>query len=210
MTTLWGPLGWMTLHSVSLIYPVSPSAVDKQILRRYIELFRDTISCPYCQSHFSIIFNNYMQAHPEWSNSKFDFFLFVVRAHNTVNNRLSKPKPATVQECLDSYKRNTQLTQGTTYRHKYLEYLTRNWSREMSGESFMRMGQVREMRRITDEYWNSKSDESTSSFNMAADVLALINEHGAGGPAKAPGSLSYAASNQISIGFRGGKLRLKM
>jgi hypothetical protein len=210
MTTLWGPLGWMTLHSVSLIYPESPSAVDKQILKRYVDLFRDTISCPYCQSHFGIILNRYISENPNWADSKFDFFMFVVRAHNTVNNRLSKPKPATVQECLDSYKRNTQLTSAITYRHKYLEYLARNWSREMSGESFMRMGQVREMRRITDEYWNIKSDESTSSFNMTANVLALINEYGPGGAPKAPGSLSYAATNQISIGFRGGKLRLKM
>jgi hypothetical protein len=210
MTTIWGPLGWMSIHSISTIYPEKPSEADKQILKRYIDLFRDTISCPHCQSHFSRILNNYTQEHPEWANSKFDFFLFVVRAHNTVNNRLSKPKPGTVQECLDTYKRNTQITPGIVYRQKYLEYLTRNWSREMSGESFMRLSQVREMRRITEEYWNRRTDESTSTFNMGANVLALINEHGPGGPPSAPGSLSYAANNMVKIGFRGGKLRLKL
>lgn len=210
MTSLWGPLGWMTLHSVSLLYPESPSEADKQIVKRYVELFRDTLSCPYCHSHFTVILNNYITEHPEWLNSKFNFFLFVVRAHNTVNKRLSKPKPGSVQECLDTYAKNTQLTPGIMYRQKYLEYLSRNWSREMSGEGFMRLSQVRELRRITEEYWNRRADESTATFDMNANVLAFINEHGPGGPAKAsPGSLAYASSNMISVGFKGGRLRLR-
>lgn len=203
-------MGWMTLHSVSLLYPETPSGADKQILKRYVDLFRETISCPSCQAHFGVIFNNYTQTHPEWSSSKFDFFLFVVRAHNTVNNRLSKPKPGSVQECLAVYARNTQITSGIVFRKKYLDYLSRNWAREMSGESFMRLSQVQELRRITEEYWNKKTDESTSTFDNTQNVLELINDTGAGGPSKVPGGIAYSPGNTMSIGFRGGKLRLKM
>ena len=128
MTSLWGPLGWMTLHSVSLLYPEVPSQADKEILKRYMTAFRDSISCPSCQSHFKIIFQNYTASHPEWNSNRFQFFLFVVRAHNTVNKRLNKPCPNTVQECLSMYYANTKINSGLVYRTKYLEYLIRNWS----------------------------------------------------------------------------------
>ena len=209
MTSLWGPLGWMTLHSVSLLYPETPGTADKQILKRYMELFRDTLSCPHCHQHFKVIFENYTRTHPEWNASRFNFFLFIVRAHNTVNRRLNKPKPESVQACLDTFRSNTQYTSALTYRVKYLDYLARNWSREMSGEGYMHLGEVREMRRITEEYWNPKTDESTGSFDMGADVLDFINETpGQQSLMTGRGALASVASTGINIGFRGGRFRL--
>lgn len=210
MTSLWGPLGWMTLHSVSLLYPEVPSQADKEILKRYMIVFRDSISCPSCHQHFKVIFQNYTTSHPEWNSSRFQFFLFVVRAHNTVNQRLNKPKPATIQECLNMYRQNTQINSGLFYRQKYLEYLARNWGREMTGDGMMHMGEVREMRRITEEYWNRMNSESTSTFDMNADVLALINETP---PTRSimssRGYLMTVQTQNINVGFRGGRLRLR-
>lgn len=173
-------------------------------------LFRDTISCPHCQQHFKIIFQNYTTSHPEWNSSRFQFFLFVVRAHNTVNKRLNKPKPSTVQECLEMYRKNTQINSGLFYRQKYLEYLTRNWGREMGGDGMIHMGEVREMKRITDEYWNRMTDESTSTFDMKADVLAFIDETPATrGIMTSGGTILSVPTQHMNIGFRGGRLRLK-
>lgn len=198
----------MSLHSVSFLYPDKPTQTDKQILTRYVDLFRETLACPYCQKHFTTMFNNYTQQHPDWADSKYNFFLFVVRAHNTVNNRLSKPKPGTVQECIDAYKRATHVIPGIVYRQKYLEYLAHNWGRELNGEAFMRLTQVRELRRITEEYWNRKTDDSTELFDMTGNVLALIADHGAGSQKASPGSLAYASTHMVQVGFRGGRLRL--
>jgi hypothetical protein len=210
MTSLWGPLGWMTLHSISLLYPESPSDADRKILKRFMDLFRDTITCPHCHQHFKIIFINYINAHPEWSSSRFDFFMFVVRAHNTVNKRLNKPKPESVQECLDMYASNTKNTTGLGYRTAYLNYLMRNYGREMSGEGYMRLAEVREMKKITEEYWNRKSDESTTSFNMDANVLEFINENASTRQIMLPGgSLAEVATKNFNIGFRGGRFQLR-
>ena len=210
MTSLWGPLGWMTLHSISLIYPEIPSQTDKQILFRYMTVFRDSIACPYCHQHFKVMFQNYISAHPEWNRSRFDFFLFIVRAHNTVNKRLNKPKLSTVQECLDAYRRNTQFNSGAVYRQKYLEYLTRNWGHEMSGDGMIHMGETREMRRINDEYWNSLTDESTATFNMNADVLAFIDETPQTRTLmSASGRPMTVMTNRLNVGLKGGRFRLK-
>ena len=210
MTSLWGPLGWMTLHSISLLYPEFPSDGDKKILKRYMELFRDTISCPHCHQHFKIIFTNYVNSHSGWADSKFDFFLFVVRSHNTVNKRLNKPKPDSVKACLDSYSANTRNTTGLGYRMAYINYLLRNYGREMSGEGFMRAAEVRELKKITEEYWNRKSDESTKTFNMDADVLEFIDENSSTRQIMRPGgTLAEVASNSFGISFKGGRFQLR-
>ena len=209
MTSLWGPLGWMTLHSVSLLYPETPGNADKQILKRYVELFRDTLACPQCLNHFKIIFDNYTREHPDWDASRFDFFLFVCRAHNTVNRRLNKPKPESVQACLDTFRANTQHTSALTYRMKYLDYLVRNWSREMSGEGFMHLGEVRELRRITEEYWNQKTDDSTAGFDMTANVLEFVKETSAHQTLMTgSGTLATVSSTGLNVGLKGGRFRL--
>lgn len=210
MTSLWGPLGWMTLHSVSMLYPENPSQADKEILKRYMIAFRDSITCPTCESHFRIIFQNYTASHPEWNSSRFQFFLFVARAHNTVNRRLNKPRPATVQECLDMYLANTRFNSGVVYRNSYLKYLINNWSREMTGDGMMHMGETRQLKRITEEYWNQKTDESTSTFDMTADVDTSIDETSSSRRIMSPtGGVSIMPSKLTNVGLKSGRFRLK-
>jgi hypothetical protein len=210
MTALWGPLGWMTLHSVSLLYPEVPSNADKQIVKRFMILFQDTISCPSCHQHFKVIFENYVRIHPHWADSRFNFFLFVAIAHNTVNKRLNKPRPDSVQACLDMFANNTKVTSAAVYRQKYMEYLARNWGRELSGEGMMRIAEVRELRRIMNEYWNTKTDESTATFKKSASVLDLIDETPEFRSIMTPaGSLAQVSSQSMKIGLQGGRFRIR-
>ena len=211
MTSLWGPLGWMTLHSISFLYPENPIPADKAILKRYMECFRDTSTCPHCHQHFKVIFENYVKAHPEWANSRFDVFMFVVRAHNTVNKRLEKPKCESVQACIDRYNANTQLTPGIVYRAKYLDYLSRNYGNELTGDSMMKIQIVRELRKITAEYWNKLGDDSTSSFNFDANVLEYINEMPSTRRVMtSSGSLAaISTAPSVRLGLSGGRFRLK-
>lgn len=210
MTSLWGPLGWMTLHSISMLYPDNPSHADKEILKRFMNAFRETLTCIHCYNHFKIIFQNYTSSHPDWADSRFNLFLFIARAHNTVNNRLNKPKPATVQACIDAFRSNTIVTSAFVYRAKYIEYLSRNWSREMSGEGMMKVGQVREMQRINNDYWNRKVEDSTTSFQMGANVVDSIDETPALRHIMRPnGTLGEISSKQVSIGLKGGRFQLR-
>lgn len=157
-----------------------------------------------------MIFQNYTVKHPEWANSRFDFFLFIARAHNTVNKRLNKPKPATVKECLDAFYNNTQITPAITYRNRYMEYLTRNWGKELSGDSMMHLGEVRELKKIMNEYWNLKTDISTATFNMTANVLDYIDETPAYRPIMThAGTLAMMQSTPMSFGLQGGRFRIR-
>jgi len=204
MTALWGPMGWMTLHSVSMLYPEFPSSADKAILKRYIELFRDTITCIHCHNHFKGLYDTYTRTHPDWGNSRFDLFLFVVRAHNAVNLRLNKPRPASVQECITAFQSNTVVTSALTYRTKYNEYLLRTWAREMSGESMMKVGLVRELKRITEEYWNTQRETGERTFDMSANVFESESDD-----SSRPSSMSHITSQQVNIGLKGGRLQLR-
>ena len=210
MTSLWGPLGWMTLHSASMLYPENPSHTDKEILKRFMDAFRETLTCIHCYHHFKILFQNYTSLHPDWADSRFNLFLFIARAHNTVNNRLNKPKPATVQACIDTFRSNTVVTSAFVYRAKYIEYLSRNWSREMSGEGMMKLAHVRELQRINNEYWNHKTEYSTDSFQMGANVSDPVDDNPAMRHIMRPnGTLAEISSKPFSIGLKGGRFQLR-
>lgn len=173
-TKIWGPLGWMTLHSISLIYPETPSYEDMQILKKFMELFASTISCPDCAGHFRRLFNLYKDRNPSWFASRREFFLFVARAHNTVNARLDKPRIATVAECIETIKRNTVVTSAKTYINSYISYLIRNWSREQSGEGFILATSAREMMKINTEYWQLRHHDISHIRFPEADIMTPI------------------------------------
>jgi len=208
MTSFWGPLGWMTLHSISCLYPETPTDTDKQILTKYLKCFEDTITCPKCQSHFSSMLNMYNKSYPNWLNSRYDFFLFVCRAHNTVNRRLDKPIMKTAYECLKTFQSNVKVTSALQYRQSYLTYLTRIWSQEQSGESFMRLASVREMRKINDQYWTPREiNVNTVVFLADTDVTqAIMQDPKYYSPS--PAIPVFVSNPNMHIGFKNGRLKL--
>lgn len=208
MTKLWGPLGWMTLHSVSAIYPETPSQEEKVLLNSFVEAFKETITCPTCKNHFTRMFNAYRVIHPEWNSSRFDFFLFVCRAHNTVNKRIDKPIIKTLKECIEALKVNTKINSGSVYRNAYIDYLSRNWRREQSSEGFIMGDLVKRLRKINEEYFNPRDTGFTTlSFDRDASVVEFIPEDTRHYRATSgvPDPISY---RNIRIGFQGGRLRL--
>jgi hypothetical protein len=150
----------------------------------------------------------YPKKYPNWLNSQFDFFLFVARAHNTVNKRLDKPRLTTVQDCLKTFKSNIQFTSPAQFRHNYLMYLTRNWTQEQSGEGYMRMAMVNEMKKINEKYWSSREiDIQAFDIQHEADVLESILQD----PSKyspSPTIPVFANNPNLHIGFKNGRLKL--
>jgi hypothetical protein len=199
MKKFWGPLGWLTLHSVSLIYPEKPSGLDRTVAHQFLELFGDTISCNDCKQHFLSLKKFYIDLHPDFLDSRQNFALFVFRAHNTVNFRIDKPRPATVAECIASLRNATSQVSLTQFRNSYLSYLNQNWGREITGDGFILRGKVRDMIRINNEYWNPK-DIPIPDLEEE-DVLALIDKPGY---RLAPSGII----SSVMVGFKGGRLRL--
>jgi len=207
MTNVWGPMAWMTLHSISLNYPENPTKEDKAILVRFMELFTETISCPSCKNHFQILYQSYIANNPNWASSRYNFAIFVMRAHNTVNKRLDKPVLPSVAACVSAISLNTQTTSASSFREQYLVYLLRNWTREYSADSFIAARAVREMIKINAEYWNPRNN-TQQVFFPETDVVTPIE------PTKGPRGNPLPGFNRsgmpISVGFRirGGKLSL--
>lgn len=200
MTKLWGPLGWMTLHSVSFIYPEEPTQAEKHIVEKFLEMFGETISCNSCKSHFKIIKTIYKSLYPNYLDSRQNFALFVFRAHNTVNRRIDKPRPASVAECLESIRLATAHTSLAEFRQSYLSYLIRNWGRDGSGESLIVRTYVKEMIKINQEYLSPR--ETSIPDLIEADVLTPIEKTNS----RIAPSGSISSTN---VGFKGGKLKLK-
>lgn len=202
-TKIWGPLGWMTLHSISAIYPEKPTQADRLLIEEFMGAFQETIACPYCKNHFTGMYNRYRQIHPEWSSSRQSLFLFICRAHNTVNRRLDKPIYKTVSECIETLTQATSVKSPAEFRKAYLDYLTRNWSRQADGEGLMMMGFVRKMIRINNEYFNLR-DVSYSDIKIENDnVLEFISEDNSKFRATTnlPDPIYY---RNLKIGFKNG------
>jgi hypothetical protein len=208
-TKFWGPLGWMTLHSISAIYPENPNQTEKQILSSFMELFRETITCVHCQGHFTAMFNTYRQIHPEWNSSRFDFFLFVCRAHNTVNRRLDKPIIQSLSDCIQTMRNNTKVTKASVYRANYIQYLINNWSREQSGDGFIKIGAARQLKKINEEYFNPRDvGFDTLEFSQEASVVEFIPEN----PSRynaGSGLPNAVYFKNFKVGMRGGRFRIR-
>ena len=204
----------MTLHSISSIYPDNPTQEEKTILEKFVEMFRETITCVHCKGHFTSMLNRYRQTNPEWSSSRYDFFLFVCRAHNTVNRRLDKPIFPTIKTCIERLQDNTKVTSASTYRNSYINYLISNWQREMSSEGFINADLAKKMRKINDEYFTPRDTNFIDFSLKEGNVLQFIPEnqshYNVGGGV--PNMAKVINQQQIrpSIGFRlkGGRLKI--
>lgn len=176
MTARWGPMAWMTLHSISVCYPENPMNEDKIIVKRFIDNFIECITCPNCRGHVRRMFDSYQKDHPDWANTRYDLFLMICRLHNTVNKRLDKPRPASVKECLDMLRVATSVTSPTVFRHNYIQYVIHNWAADSSGEGFMMKGAAREIYKINVEYWNKREVSYVGLEFPEANVLEEVPE----------------------------------
>ena len=153
MTKIWGPLGWMTLHSISVGYPEFPSEIDKQQLNAFMEAFGNCITCPSCKDHFSEMFAKYKRNNPDWNSTRYNLFLAICRMHNSVNKRLDKPSPKSVAECIAALKNATSVTSQMEFRQKYFDHVIGNWSSINHPSAFIPLQSARQMKQIHDNYW---------------------------------------------------------
>lgn len=173
MTAIWGPLGWMTLHSVASLYPDEPTPSEKQLMSVWLDLFRDTITCHYCRGHFTDMYAMYRQKFPGMFNSRQELMAFVFRAHNTVNRRLNKPVYGTVAECMEVLRNNVRTRSATEYRVAYLNHIRRYW-RSMQDVSGITSGKkVIQMTQIESDYFSPRSNNFDRDIEETLVILPL-------------------------------------
>lgn len=175
MTSHWGPLGWMTLHSASMIYPENPSTAERVLIEKFIDLFGDSISCYHCKSHFLSSRSSYVQSYPGYLNSKKDFMLFVFRIHNAVNKRLDKPILQSVADCITVLKNANSYSSLESMRNAYLSYLQSNWGKEYTAEGLGIRRKVQELIRINNEYLNPREIDWSYTFEDSVIFNEIID-----------------------------------
>ena len=81
---LWGPHGWIFLHSIS--YQRDERIIDSEKLKQFIELLGDYIPCPGCSHHFKHNYKSTPNIKFEDAIHNLDLFGdYMVEIHNLVN-----------------------------------------------------------------------------------------------------------------------------
>ena len=159
MTSIWGPLGWMTLHSVASLYPNTPTEAERLLMVKWLDLFRDTITCPSCQGHFAELLASYRAQFPNMLYTRRDFLLFTFRAHNSVNKRIGKPVYGTVKECFDLLRKNVQFNKSQSFRITYTNHITRHWRTFQDASGMAAMKKINEIKKIEMQYMAARTNE---------------------------------------------------
>jgi hypothetical protein len=89
LTTVWGPIAWTFLHTVSFNYPIKPTDEDKKNYRNFILNLENVLPCKYCRINLK---NNLKKkplnmCHME---SRETFSRYVYELHEIVNKMLKK------------------------------------------------------------------------------------------------------------------------
>lgn len=207
MTAVWGPLGWMTLHSVASIYPESPTSSERDLMYSFLDMFRDTITCVHCRDHFTSMLENYRKVFPGMLQSRHEFVMFSFRAHNAVNRRLNKPLQMSVAECMATLQNNIKTRSAKEYRDAYFAHIGRYWStlRDVSG--IVALKKIRELKKIEFEYLaardtNFQVDIRTDVTVLPRDVLERETQDVRMTNVALPGSNTRAGFRITSKGIR--------
>jgi hypothetical protein len=174
MTAVWGPLGWMTLHSVATSYPIQPTRGEQELMSMWLDMFRDTITCPSCREHFTSMLAIYRQTFPNMFASRQNLSMFTFRAHNAVNRRLNKPVYTDLESCMNLLRNNVKTRTAKDYRVSYLSHITRHWSvyRDITGITALR--KITEMTKIEREYFGPRDNNFT--VDLTPDVVVLPHD----------------------------------
>lgn len=171
MTAIWGPLGWMTLHSVATSYSETPTQTEKTLMNSWLDMFADTITCPHCQQHFKEMLTNYRARFPGMLSSRQEFAMFTFRAHNAVNRRLNKPMYSTLDECLETLRNNTKTRTASDYRVAYINHITRYWRTLQDITGIVAIKKINEMKKIEIDYIAPR--DTKFQITLRADVVVL-------------------------------------
>lgn len=165
----WGPLGWITLHSIAAGYPEQATAYEKELFRRWLVSFQETILCPSCSKHFGDMLSHYGSKFPTWTNTRKGVVEFVLRAHNTVNARTQKPIYS-VEESVRELQRVFPEAIVTQKRREYLLYIRGDWMKNMTMSGISTAPKLKELFSIEENYWASRSVVWSSLLEYAGSI----------------------------------------
>ena len=102
LTTIWGPLLWTFLHTMSFNYPVKPTLENKKHYRNFVLNLRNVLPCKYCRMNLT---NNLKKKPLQMCHmkSRETFSRYIYELHETVNRMLNKKSHLTYSDVRDRY-----------------------------------------------------------------------------------------------------------
>ncbi len=207
MTAIWGPLGWMTLHSVAFAYPETPTKAETELMSVWLDMFRDTITCPSCKGHFTELLAKYRAQYPNMLANRHEFIVFTFRAHNAVNRRLTKPVYSTVAECIATLRANVVNRSSQDYRISYINHITRHWRSFQDITGITALKKIQEMKRIEIEYVGPR--DTKFSIEVRDDVVLLPQATFTEAP-PVRNPMTFGRTGAAGFRITAGGLRLRM
>lgn len=137
----------------------------------WLDMFRDTITCPHCREHFTSMLQTYRSKFPGMLSSRQEFALFTFRAHNAVNRRLRKPIQPTLEECMTSLQNNIKTRSAANYRVSYLDHIQKYWRSWQDVTGIVALKKINEMRKIEVTYVQPR--DSNFNVTLISDVVVL-------------------------------------
>lgn len=98
---IWGPSGWLFLHTITLAYPINPSYVDKTNYKMFFNSLSSVLPCELCKKHYA----QHLQEYPltdDILSSKHNLTKWLVNIHNNVNKQNGK-KEMSYEQFLNKY-----------------------------------------------------------------------------------------------------------
>ena len=206
MTSIWGPLGWMTLHSVASCYPDTPVQSEKALMQTWLDMFQSTITCPSCREHFGIALGSYRRQYPQMLSSRQEFLLATFRLHNAVNRRINKPIHSTVAACFEQLRNNVKLRSAREYRIAYINHIQRFWRTLQDVTGITALKKINEMRKIEYEYL--QRHENNFEIDIPENTVVLIS-HALDAQTEIPNPIRIDTRSLPRIGFSGGRFQTR-
>lgn len=102
LTTVWGPMMWSYLHTMSFNYPVNPTKEDKQHYKDFVINLQYVLPCKFCRINLTKNFKKIPLTMKDMKNRE-SFSRYIYNLHETVNKMLKKTSGLTYNEVRDRY-----------------------------------------------------------------------------------------------------------
>ncbi len=102
LTTVWGPMMWSYLHTMSFNYPTKPTPEDKKHYKEFVENLQYVLPCKFCRMNLA---NNLKEFPIKECHmaSRDAFSRYIYDLHETVNKMLKKKSNLSFCEVRDRY-----------------------------------------------------------------------------------------------------------
>ena len=80
---VWGPSGWLFLHSITLNYPKNPTEFDKKSYKDFFYNIKNILPCQVCKKNYSKHMNELPIDH--FLSNKNSLVEWLIKIHNKAN-----------------------------------------------------------------------------------------------------------------------------